>query len=42
LAALKERFEKNRKPPTGAAWDNLFGSNQFARPEHPSDGNLSG
>jgi len=41
LAALKERLEKNRKPPTGAAWDNLFGSNQFARPEHPSDGNLS-
>jgi len=30
LAVLKERFEKNRKPPTGKAWDNLFGNNQFA------------
>jgi GSH-dependent disulfide-bond oxidoreductase len=41
LAVLKERFEKNRKPPTGAAWDNLFGSNQFASPERSSDGNAS-
>lgn len=41
LAVLKERFEKNRKPPTGAAWDNLFGSNQFARPNRSSDGNTS-
>jgi GSH-dependent disulfide-bond oxidoreductase len=32
LAVLKERFEKNRKPPAGAAWDNLFGSKQFSRP----------
>lgn len=35
LAVLKERFEKNRKPPAGAAWDNLFGNKQFGR---PSDG----
>ncbi len=32
LAVLKERFEKNKKPPTGAAWDNLFGNKQFGRP----------
>ncbi|MEH2595052.1 GST-like protein [Bradyrhizobium sp. AZCC 1577] len=32
LAVLKERFEKNRKPPAGAAWDNLFGNKQFGRP----------
>lgn len=30
LAVLKERFEKNKKPPTGGAWDNLFGNRQFA------------
>jgi GSH-dependent disulfide-bond oxidoreductase len=38
LAVLKERFEKNRKPPAGAAWDNLFGNKQFGR---PSDGTSS-
>ncbi|MEY9178856.1 GST-like protein [Bradyrhizobium sp. USDA 326] len=38
LAVLKERFKKNRKPPTGAAWDNLFGNKQFGR---PSDGSSS-
>ena len=32
LAVLKERFEKNKKPPQGAAWDNLFGNRQFGRP----------
>jgi GST-like protein len=36
LTVLQERFEKNKKPPTGAAWDNLFGSNQFNRPENSS------
>jgi GST-like protein len=39
LAVLKERFEKNRQPPTGKAWDNLFGSNQFsANPAVGPDG----
>lgn len=37
LAVQKERFEKNKKPPTGAAWDNLFGNKQFAGSEIPSD-----
>jgi GST-like protein len=37
LAVLKERFEKNKKPPTGAAWDNLFGNKQFAGSEISSD-----
>lgn len=36
LAVLKERFEKNRKPPAGAAWDNLFGNPQFGRPSSGS------
>jgi GST-like protein len=29
LAVLKQRFDKNSKPPSGAAWDNLFGNAQF-------------
>ncbi|XSC47470.1 glutathione S-transferase N-terminal domain-containing protein [Bradyrhizobium sp. RDT10] len=33
LALLSERLQKNRKPPTGEAWDNLFGANQFAKKE---------
>jgi GST-like protein len=32
LAVLGERLQKN-KPPTGEAWDNLFGANQFAQKE---------
>jgi len=30
LAVLRERFDKNKKLPVSKAWDNLFGSNQFA------------
>jgi GSH-dependent disulfide-bond oxidoreductase len=29
LAVLKQRFEKNKKPPAGNAWANLFGNRQF-------------
>jgi GSH-dependent disulfide-bond oxidoreductase len=29
LAVLKQRFEKNKKPPSGDAWNNLFGDRQF-------------
>ena len=29
LAVLKQRFEKNKKPPAGNAWENLFGNRQF-------------
>jgi GSH-dependent disulfide-bond oxidoreductase len=39
LAVLRERFAKNKRPPTGKAWDNLFGRDQFsAKPLHASDG----
>jgi GSH-dependent disulfide-bond oxidoreductase len=42
LAILKERFDKNKKPPTGKAWDNLFGHNQFAaKPVGPSNDDVS-
>ncbi|MET3840655.1 glutathione S-transferase N-terminal domain-containing protein [Bradyrhizobium sp. OAE829] len=35
LAVLDERLQKNKNPPMGKAWDNLFGSNQFsAAPSH--------
>ena len=30
LAVLGERFRKNKNPPTGKAWENLFGRNQFS------------
>jgi GST-like protein len=30
LAVLGERLQKNKSPPSGEAWDNLFGSNQFS------------
>jgi GSH-dependent disulfide-bond oxidoreductase len=41
-AVLKERFEKNKKPPMGEAWDNLFGKNQFAaKPAGASSGGAS-
>src|SRR5271163_2053116 len=39
LAVLGEHFEKNKKVPAGKAWDNLFGSNQFAT--NASDGGAS-
>lgn len=38
LAVLGERLRKNKAPPTGAAWNNLFGSNQFSDKPAAQDG----
>ncbi|MBN8945362.1 MAG: glutathione S-transferase N-terminal domain-containing protein [Rhizobiales bacterium] len=38
LAVLGERLQKNRAPPTGAAWSNLFGGRQFADKPVAGDG----
>ena len=36
LAVLRERFEKNKRPLTGKAWDNLFGTEQFSPKPAPA------
>ncbi|WP_204269530.1 hypothetical protein, partial [Citrobacter freundii] len=38
LAVLGELLQRNRAPPTGSAWSNLFGDRQFADKPVAGDG----